>query len=390
VAVPNPDKELERVRKLLAPGLPPLLVLSGPGAFFREAALQHALDAVPADAELVTVDGQDVEVRGSAAGEEADADEAEASAPAAHCPDLDVLCQKGLFFRRAFVVVRRGERWLKRYGQALALALPRLAAGSGLVLETAKLDRRTRLAKALAERGVLAEFRDLYDLPYDRARGPLEGELVQWITAQSRRLGVALTPESAWLLAEQVGKAPGELLAELARLRDQLGADPKRRALPPAALRGRLSVGFQATPFELAEAVLAGDRAAAFRALRAMFDRGVRQRDGGAMQDGGVFPFATSWLWQSLGQVLEGRLLLDAGTPLADVPGRAGVHGFVERYQQQVRANEAARLERGLLQLLHCQRERRLTGEDDVALLERFLVRWFEGAPAPALGELDA
>jgi hypothetical protein len=388
VAVPNPERELDRVRKLVAQGLPPLLVLSGPGAWFREAALQLALAAVPDDAELVTVDGQDVDV-GGAAGDDEEAEPADAAAPAAHCADLDVLLQKGLFFRAAFVVVRRGERWLKRYGPALVAALPRIAAGSGLVLETGKLDRRTRLARTLAERGALAEFRDLYDLPYERARGPLEGELVQWIVALSRRLGVALAPESAWLVAEQVGKAPGELLAELQRLRDQLGADPKRRPLQPADLKGLLSVGFQATPFELAEAVLAGDRRSAFRALRAMFDRGVRSRDGGAMQDGGVFPFATSWLWQSLGQVLEGRLLLDAGTALADVPGRAGVHGFVERYQQQVRGNDAARLERGLLLLLQCQRERRLTGEEDAVLLERFLVRWFEGAPAPLGLESD-
>jgi hypothetical protein len=42
-----------------------------------------------------------------------------------------------------------------------------------------------------------------------------------------------------------------------------------------------------------------------------------------------------------------------------------------------------------LLALLHCQRERRSLGEEDDVLLERFLARWFDGAPVPGPEELE-
>src|SRR5215831_16318472 len=95
MAVPHPEQELARVQQLLRKELPPLVVLAGPGAWFREAALAKVLAAVPADAELATVDGQDVEVRGLP-GEEGGAaetgdDEADADAPPAACRDLELL-----------------------------------------------------------------------------------------------------------------------------------------------------------------------------------------------------------------------------------------------------------------------------------------------------------
>jgi DNA polymerase III delta subunit len=275
-----------------------------------------------------------------------------------------------------------------RYTDALVQALPKFAKGSGLVLEAQKIDKRRKLWKELADQGVLFEFRDLYEQPYDRSRGPLEGELVQWVVQKSRSFGVALTPESALLLCEQTSKSPGELMAELQRVRDALGPDPKRKPLAPADLRGKLSVGFESTPFELADAVLSRDRTAAFRSLRAIFDRAVRQKDGKAMDDGGKFPFATSWLFQSMAQLHEGRLLVDEGVRPEDVPARVGVRGFPDRYLGHLRKNGSEQLERGLLSLLHCQRESRSTGEDPDVLLERFLVRWFDNA-LPPVRELE-
>ena len=195
MAVPHPDKELQRAQQVARAGLPPLLVISGPGGWFRDQALAAAMAAVPKDAELVTLDGLDVEIRGiKATAGEVDDDEAEvadddggATAPAAAgCKDLDVLRGGGLFFRRAFVVVRRADRWLMRYTDALLQALPRFAKGSGLILEAQKIDKRRKLWKELADQGALFEFRDLYEQPYDRSRGPLEGELVQWVLQKSR------------------------------------------------------------------------------------------------------------------------------------------------------------------------------------------------------------
>lgn len=408
MAAPNPEHELERLRRLLQKPLPPVVVLAGDGAWFRDRAVEAVLAAVPAAAELATVDGQLTDVRGLAAdgggspdgtdGAGADGPDGDGGAggdagadagPARACPDLEPLRGGGLFASVAFVVVRRGDRWLRRYGPALAAFLPRIAAGSTLVLEVQKLDKRTRLAKELLQASAVFEFRNLYETPFGQPDRPLEGELCRWVLARGKKLGVALAPEAALLLCAQVGRDPGALCAELQRLRDQLGGDPAREPLGPDDLRGRLTTGFESTPFELAEAVLAGDRPRAFRSLRAMFDRGVRQRDGRAMDPAGLFPFTTSWLFRALGEVHEGRLLLDAGTPLRSLPTAVGVQGFVDRWLEQVRRNPAARLEQGLRALLCCQREKRLTGEDDDVLLERFLCRWFEGAPVPEAAELE-
>ncbi|MGE3175234.1 MAG: DNA polymerase III subunit delta [Planctomycetota bacterium] len=396
MAAPHPDKELDRLQKLCRQGLPKVLVLSGTGAWFRTRAVELALAAVPADAELVTVDGQLTEIRGLRAADDDDGDDGEgedegggAAAPAQHCPDLQPLAGGGLFARTAFVVVRRAERWLRRYSGALAAFLPRIAPGSGLVLEAQKLDKRTKFAKELQQHGAVFELRELYETPFGRPDRPLEGELVQWVATQGRRLGVALSPEAALLLTAELGKDPGELLAELQQLKDRLGADPKRPPLQPEQLRSDLGSGFESTPFELAEAVLGMDRRRALRSLRAMFARGVRQRDGKRMDQGGLFPFATSWMFQSMGSVLEGRQLLDDGVPLRDVAGRVGVRGFTERYEEQVRRNERGRLEHGLRALLACQRERRLSGEDDDVLLERFLARWFDGLVVPSPEEFE-
>ena len=71
MASPKPDAELTRLNKLLKDGLPSLVALTGQGGWFRDQALQRVLAAVPEGAELLTVDGQQVEIRGlSTAGAE--------------------------------------------------------------------------------------------------------------------------------------------------------------------------------------------------------------------------------------------------------------------------------------------------------------------------------
>jgi DNA polymerase III delta subunit len=405
MAVPNPEDELTRLTRLLAKGLPPLVLITGAADFFRAAATDRALAAVPQAAELRVIDA--VAERGGGDGDgdgdgprEGDDGEDDGGAGAsgesaglASCPELQDLRGGGLFARTAFVVVRRGGGWWKQHAATVATQLPHFGKGCGLVVEASKLDKRRKvvagLVKAQADAGALFEFRDLYDQPYDRSRSPLEGELCKWIQARARQLGVPLQPDAAWLLVMQVGKVPAELLAELQRLGDRLGADPKRQPLAPADLRGKLTCSFESTPFEFAEAVLGDDRRAAWRSLRAMFDRGVRQKDGKAMDSGGLLPFTTAWLFQQLAARWQGRQLLDGGVAPREVAAAVGVHLFPERFTAQVQALPRTRLRRGLLALHSCQRASRLTGEDADALLERFLAQWFDGAPIPTAEDLE-
>jgi DNA polymerase III delta subunit len=372
LAAPNPERELTRLATLLEElpaGQPPrCVVVTGPAEFFRAEAVAAVLARVPDDHDRRTVDG------------EADRD--------SDGRELMDLRGGNLFGGGILLVVRRGDPWLKRHGAQLAVALATIAPGCGLLLEVSKLDKRTKLARKLREVGELFEFRDLYSEPYDRSRSPLEAEMVGWIEQRSRRLGCPLTAESAFVLMSTVGTRPAELVQELSRLRDGLGASTRKRTQPltPEDLRGKLTCSFESTPFELAEAILARDRRRALRSVLAMYRRGVRSRDGGSVDTGGLFPFITSWLYQSLTQVREGRLLLDQGQPLPKIPALVGVRMFIDRFLSQVQQNPAADLTRGLRLLMQCQRELRTTGEDPQLLLERFLSRYFKHVKAAEEG----
>lgn len=353
MAAPNPQKELDRLQQTLARGRPAVIVLTGAAAFFRNEAFELAITGVPQDVDLRRIDGQ----------EETDGRE------------LHDLLGATLFGSGTVVAVRRGDAWLASHGAELVETLPRIKSGCGLVVEAQKLDGRTKLSKQLAAAGACFEFRELWAEPFDRSRSPLEAELVQWVVLRGRQLGARLTPEAAYLVVSSVGKEPHEIVAELRRLAPGL---PRDKAAGPDALRGKLTISFESTPFQFADAVLANDRRAAMRSLDAMFERGVKGRDGAAVDAGGVFPFTTSWLWTSLSNAHAGRALFESGVRLDEVPARVGVRTFVDRYRSQVEQNDEARLRRGLLLLLDAQRELRSSGEDPRAILERFLARHFE------------
>ncbi len=290
--------------------------------------------------------------------------------------EIDDLRGGTLFGSGTVLAVRRGEDWLKKQGEGLLVALPAFARGSALLLEVKKLDKRTKIAKALGKTGELFEFRDLYTEPYDRGRSPLDAEMVGWLVTRSRAMGVPLTSESAFLVMSSVGTKPAELVEELQRISIAVGKTD--RALSPDDLAGSLTCSFASTPFEFAEGLLDFDRARATRSLTSMYERGTRGRDGARIDQGGLFPFITSWLHQQLAQLHDGRLLMDEGVPARDVPNRLGVRGFADRFVAQLQRNSSVRLARGLRLLHMCQRELRSTGEDPHYLLLRFLARYFK------------
>ncbi len=354
MAKPNPERELERLRKALGKSGPPQVVaITGTSDYFRGEALEAVVAAIDERAELRRIDGPD------------DTDGRE----------LDDLRGAVLFGPGCWLVVRRAAPWLKSHGSRLEEALGSFAQGCGLVFETPKLDRRTKLAKSIAEVGEAFEFRDLYAEPYDRSRSPLEAELVSWVVTRARKSKLTLTPEAAFLIVSMVGQAPGEILAELERLAPLL----QGKTVDPGELRKHLSCSFESTPFEFAEAFLLRNRRRAMRSLDAMFARGVKSKDGSTMDRGGLFPFITTWLHQSLTSVFEGRRLMEAGVPARDVPGRVGVRVFVERYEAQLNRCSMRWVRRALHELHACQRDLRTTGEDPELLLGRLVARCLGG-----------
>ncbi len=357
MAIPNPERELTRLKQVLSKKQPGLVLLMGGSEFFRGEAFELAQTAIPESADLRGKDGRE------------DSDGSE----------LQDLLGAGLFGSGSWLCVRRGDPWLKQHGAELQSYVGKIAKGCGLVLEIGKLDKRTKIAKELKAHGEIFEFRDLYTEPYDRSRSPLESEMVGWLVERSRRMQVPVSPEAAFLLMSTVGQNPAELLAELRRLQDVLQAAgiETRKALGARELSGHLTISFESTPFEFAEALLAFDRRRSIRSLHAMYARGVRSKDGTRVEAGGLFPFVTSWLMQSLDKLHRARCRLDSGQNIEMVCQEMGVRVFVDRFREQLRRNPEARLRAGLGMLMECQRDLRRSGEDPELLLERFLATYF-------------
>ncbi|GAB4160478.1 MAG: hypothetical protein Fur0037_27370 [Planctomycetota bacterium] len=393
MAAPNPEKELARVRSIAKKGLPPLVVVCGPDDWFRGEAMRALARAVPADAEMLSIEGSLVRARSRSAesgeSEESDARESEDSGSAAPgCPELQQLISGGLFASRTVLIVRRGANWLSAHGDAVLAIAPRIRAGSSLIVETQKLDRRTKIGKDLQRAGELFEFRSLYDAPFDRSASPLGAELVQWVIQRGKGLGLSLAPEAALALVRQVGKSPSDLLGQLELLRDQLDPADRRRTLRPSDLAGRLTSLFESNQFEFAEAVLDGDELGARRSLQALVERGLRLRDGTTADGAALFPLAASWLYQELATLHEARSALDSGTPAAELPAMFGRQRFPGPFLARVQRIDCRRSARGILALVHLQRQLRSGAEDPAVLLERFLWFWFTEAVVPEEAEM--
>ena len=57
MAPPHPEHELTRLRRALQSGVPPIVVITGPSDFFRAAAVDLVLAALPEGRDLRTVSG---------------------------------------------------------------------------------------------------------------------------------------------------------------------------------------------------------------------------------------------------------------------------------------------------------------------------------------------
>src|SRR5687767_3499716 len=137
MATPNPERELQRLEHEAQKGLPRSVLLLGSSAYFRTVAFDRLLAMQPGTVELRIVDGDQ-----PSEGQE-----------------LMLLRGTSLFSQRAFLAVRRADSWLKKHAAELERALVRGFPHATLLLETQKLDGRTKLSKLLAQHGKVYEFR---------------------------------------------------------------------------------------------------------------------------------------------------------------------------------------------------------------------------------------
>ena len=143
---------------------------------------------------------------------------------------------------------------------AYAAAPPR---GSFLLVRAPKLDRKRKLHKTLAESGRLLTFR----APESDAE---LAELARLVAGLAKERGCALTAEAASLLVAVCGAEVNRIAKELDKASAWVGEDRPSAPLSAAAIRELLAGAALLTGWELADALLARDRAGALRAARAL------------------------------------------------------------------------------------------------------------------------
>ena len=349
MAAPNPEREFERLEKVLASAASPqVFLIHGVSRWFRGRALDLLRHAFEAGSDLIEVDAR---VTGSR-------DE-----------DLSLflmdLRTQNLFAGRKVLLLRNGETWLS----FLAPSLTGIAKGNVLVIDVDKMDGRTKLARQLKSMGGVFEFRNLYDRPF-RDEAPRDSaEIVLWIVDRARKKKIGLSPDAALFMLEVVGSEPALLEGELERLAPIF----EHKNVQASELRSQLSISFGSSQFEFVDALLGQDLRAALRSLSALYREGLRTKDGQKLEASAVFPMLCSWLDMCLAKLSEAMFCLESGESMAEVVARYGGF-FKDRFEKQLRSLDLPCLARMHDALLRAERRLRVSAEEPQILLERMLL----------------
>jgi DNA polymerase III delta subunit len=281
--------------------LPPLVVLRGEEAYFR----QRALDALQAraralEADVVVHDGSDPDFQADML--------------------LADLAGAPMFASSQLVVARGVESLLTKSGKEQApltrgvlAALESGAPGRCIAIAVDSLRADHPLAKAAAEHGALLGLRRLYDSPPPWNPDPRQTELVQWTVERARELGLRLDPARALFVAVATGNDLSALDDQLERLRHSPG--------------GADAIQWQAagSPFAAADAMCRGDLPRALAALETLRRGGMQGRDGARVVDlSALIAILMGALLRGVRQGLAGARRRAAGGDPADVVAGGG------------------------------------------------------------------
>jgi len=305
---PHPADELQRLEASLAEGtLARAYVFRGEERYFRERAAAAVVQAAGKHGfEICKHDAVD--------------------------PDFDLarllddLVAGSLFAAARCVVIQRADSLLKKGARKFAPGLiaaiqARLSSeDTGCTVLTADALRVDHvLVKAvLAAGGGNIACRRLWDSPPPWAPDPRRAELVVWILARARELGVALQPDEA----VYVGAATGN---DLFALEDQL---ERLRSRGEAGIMEL--VGWQAggSPYAIAEALVTGDAKRAVAGIEALFQAGFQGRDGARMIDRpAILALLSGALTGKLREAAAGARALESGADMDTALAAAGVRG---------------------------------------------------------------
>jgi DNA polymerase-3 subunit delta len=224
--------------------------------------------------------------------------EGDAATPDAAAAMLDAMT---LAFGRRFIVVDGVERWKDKELDALERALAAIASDTTIAF----FAREEGRAKA-PDRLHAAVRKAKGDIATEDSVKPWE--LPKWVNARAAELGVALEPEATRALIAHVGERQQRLLRELEKL--ALGADDPAAELDVSDVEALTASSSERRAWTVADAIVAGDGAAAVRAFLALRQQGER------------VPGLIYWISQRVRAAHDVAAALEDGEPPAQVKRR--------------------------------------------------------------------
>jgi len=164
----------------------------------------------------------------------------------------------GLPGRRS-VVVEDGAAFLKACGEQLTAYLAAPSTTATLILCVPRMDRRTRVARAIAARGAVVD-----------CSRPTWSEAREWLQAEAARRGKRLSRGAVPALMDAVGGNLLALRSELDKLAAYCGED---EVITEEAVAEVVPQARSRTVFDLFNALAAGQAADAFRLCRQLTSR---------------------------------------------------------------------------------------------------------------------
>lgn len=251
---------------------------------------------------------------------------------------------------RRFVIVEGVERWRDADLDELEAALSTLDADTTTAFfarEDARAKAPSRLHDAVKRAGG--------DVSAETTVKPWE--LPKWVAARARELGLELEPGAAKALVARVGERQQRLLRELEKLALALGTGG---AVGPDELDDLVAASSERRAYSLADAVVAGDGAAATRLYLELRDRAER------------LPSLLYAMTRRVREALEVVGRLDEGEPAAQVKRRLRMPArAADRFVEHARQADRDGLRRALEQLADLELDSRggsATPEDTAAL----------------------
>ena len=198
---------------------------------------------------------------------------------------------------RRFIIVDGAERFKDKDLEPLEAALAAMPPDTTVAF-FAREDSRTKASKRLHD-AVQNAGGDI-----GAENNVKSWELPKWVSARAKELGLELDSEAARALVQQVGDRQQRLLRELEKL--ALGAEPGAQ-IDAAEVHELTAASAESKAWSLADALVAGDAAAATRLYLALRAQGER------------VPGLLYWMSQRIRLAHEVAQALEAGQPAAQI-----------------------------------------------------------------------